>query len=406
MHLAACILTTIAGLVAGDPVRVATEHYELEWEGTRPEAEEAARLLDRAFDELATFFAARPKDKLRVRVFRDEVARHEGAWNDGVTIPAQSRNASFSEEALTAYVARAGGPQATRATLLYAACLQFHSLAKSKNLDIARTWQAWGIALDFSRSTWDGEKLAAFAQPRVEAVDLPGLALSALGAGEPDLARLGAQDTVDPALTWGVTALCLHGNQESYRAAIRRYALGDTGTKLGTQDFLRALGPPKRVVRDLRAFLLASQTPFEAVGDWEDRGDAGILGHSVGGAYAYCILRAGVERLVARASALPRIGGRMGLVVGWYGPEDHARIDIEAPEVFVHVLRLGRVVSTRRLSIPGDAQRERRIEIERAGNQYVLTVDGVKFSELELPSGRAGFFVAGTDVSFREVSWR
>ena len=93
----------------------------------------------------------------------------------------------------------------------------------------------------------------------------------------------------------------------------------------------------------------------------------------------------------------------MGFVAGWFGPEDHARIDIEAPEVLVHVLRLGKVTSTQRLPIPGDAQRERRIELERAGNQYVLTVDGTKHAELELPSGRMGFFVSGTDVAFRDV---
>lgn len=406
MFLAALLLATHPGPCAGDPVHVATEHYEIEWEGTQAEADEARRLLECAYDELATFFAATPKDRLRVRVFRDEKARLEGAWSDGITIPAQSRHASFSEATRTAYVAKLDGAPATRAGLLYAACLQFHSLSKSQNLDIGRTWHAWGIALDFSRSTWDGEKLVAFAQPRVEPVDLPGLALLAMGPGDVDLRKLAVADVVEPALTWGLAAMCLHGGHEPYRAAFRRYALGDTGTKLGTDDFLRALGAQKKVVKDLRTFLVASQTPFEAVGDWEDRGGAGIVGHGPAGEVAFCVLRAGTERLAARASKLPRVGGRMGFVAGWFGPEDHARIDIEAPEVLVHVLRLGKVTSTQRLPIPGDAQRERRIELERAGNQYVLTVDGTRHAEIELPSGRMGFFVAGTDVAFRDVAWR
>jgi hypothetical protein len=406
MFLAALLLTTLADPGAGDPVRVATEHYEIEWEGTPAEAEEARRLLESAYDELATFFAAAPKDRLRVRVFRDEKARLEGAWSDGVTIPAQSRHASFSDATRTAYVAKLAEGAATRAGLLYAACLQFHSLAKSKNLDVGRTWHAWGIALDFSRSTWDGEKLVAFAQPRVEPVDLAGLAQLAMGPGDVDLRKLAVADAVEPALTWGLAAMCLHGGHDPYRAAFQRYALGDTGTKLGTEDFLRSLGPQEKIVKDLRAFLVASHTPFEALGDWEDRGAAGIVGHGQAGEQAFCVLRAGTERLAARASKLPRVGGRMGFVAGWFGPEDHARIDIEAPEVLVYVLRLGKVTSTQRLPIPGDAQRERRIELERAGSQYVLTVDGAKFAELELPSGRMGFFVSGTDVAFRDVTWR
>ncbi|MCY2960093.1 MAG: hypothetical protein NTY35_08000 [Planctomycetota bacterium] len=343
---------------------------------------------------------------MRVRVFPNETARHEGAWSDGISIPAQSRFASFSEETRTAYVARLEGPQATRSALLYAACLQFHSLSRPKNLDIGRTWHAWGIALDFSRSTWDGEKLAAFAQPRVESVDLPGKALLAMGNGDPDLSKLVASDAVDPALTWGLAAMCLHGSQAAYRTAFHRYALGETGTKLGTEDFLRTLGPAKKLSKDLRAFLLSAQVPFETVGDWEDRGSAGIVGHDAGTKVGFCVLRAGVERLTARVSELPKVGGRMGFVAGWAGPEDCAQIDIEAPEVLIRVTRLGKAVSQSRLPIPGDAHRERTIALERVGSQYTLTVDGTRFTELELPSGRMGFFVVGTDVAFRDVTWR
>ncbi len=406
MFLAATLLTLFAATPAGDPIHLQTEHYELEWEGTQAEAEETGRLLERAFDELAKFFGARPKDPLRMRVFRDEKARHEGAWGDGITIPVQSRYASFSEETRTAYVARLDAPQLTRGSVLYAACLQFHSLAKSKNLDVGRTWYAWGIALDFSRSTWDGETLVPFAQPRVELVDLPGKALAAIGDGAPDLAKLSVVEGVDPALTWSVAALCLHGPDKTYRAGFRRYALGDTGTKLDTADFLRSLGPAKKLGQDLRAFVASAQVPFEAFGDWEDRGAGGIVGHGQSARESFCVLRNGVGRLSARASKLPKSGGRMGFVAGWFGPDDYVRIDIEAPEVFVHVLRLGKVVTTMRLPIPGDALRERTIELERAGNQYTLIVDGTRHEGLDLPSGRMGFYVVGVDVAFRDVTWR
>jgi len=266
MFLAPTLFALFAAPIAGEPIQVTTEHYELEWEGTRSEADEAARLLETSFDELAVFFAAQPTDRMRVRVFRDEKMRIEGAWGDGISVPVQSRYASFSEETRTAYVARSDVPPATRATLLYAACLQFHSLSRSKNLDIGRTWYAWGIALDYSRSTWDGEKLVAFAQPRVELVNLPGRALVTIGDGVPDLAQLGSFHAADPTLSWAVAALCIHGSDRNYRSAFRRNALGETGTKLASANFLRSLGPAKKLAQDAREFVLAMQTPFEALG--------------------------------------------------------------------------------------------------------------------------------------------
>ncbi len=408
----ACVVTIATPLLAAgppcaaDPIRVVTAYYELEWEGAREDAEESSRILERANDELATFFGWRPKDRMRVRVFRDEIARVEGAWNDGITMPSQSRHASFSEVTRTAYVARLGTVPATRSALLYAACLQFHALGKAKNLDIGRTWQAWRIALDFARSTWDGTKLRAFASPLVDEVDVPGRALAELGDGQPVLAKFADSGTVEPELAWGVVAMCLHGGDGSYRETFRRYALGDTGTKLGSADFLRTLGPNKRVVADLRTYLEKVQVPSEVIGDWEDHGDAGILGRAKPGERSFCVLRKGNERLSAVATPLPRLAARMGFVAGWGSEDDCATIDIEAPEVIVRISHRGRPSSTFRLPIPGDAQRSRRIGLERVGNQYALTVDDTRFAELELPSGRMGFFVVGAEVAFREVSWR
>lgn len=406
MMLVACLLAISAGGGLDQPVRLTNPRYELEWHGSRVEAEEALRVLDAAYSELSRFFAAHPKDPLRVRVFRDEKSRIEGAWNDGATVPAQSKYASFSEVTRTAYVAKLEGVQATRSALLYGACMQFHSLANSKNIDVGRTWQGAGIALDFSRSTWNGRSLDPFAMPRVEPVDLPGKALRALSTIDAELPGQDGVQALDPALTWGVVAMCLHGHKTAYREAFKRYALGETGSKIATQDFLRSLGAPRKVIADLGEFLGKVQTPFEATGDWEDRGTSGLLGHGESTTFSYCVLREGVGHLGARMSALPKGTGRAGFVAGWYGPDDYARIDIEAPNIIVQVQRLGHTVETMRLALAGDASREHRIELDRAGSQYVLTVDGTKIAELELPSGRMGFFVNAADVSFRDVAWR
>ncbi len=404
MLLFACFIAMSAQSAASPPVRLTSKRYELEWHGSRVEADEALRVLESAFDELTAFFGSQPKDPMRVRVFRDEKTRVESAWNDGASVPTQSQFASFSEETRTAYVTRIPGTQAARSALLYGACLQFHSLAKSKNLDIGRTWQASGLALDFSRHTWDGSKLTGFAMPRVESIDLPGKAVLAMAPLESTLKSAGS---VVPALTWAVAAMCMHGPQSSYREAFRRYALGDTGSKLSTEDFLRTLGPEKRVVKDLREYLRTAQTPFEALGDWEDRGaTAGLLCRGQPASLSFLVLREGTERLTARMSALPAADAQAGFVVGWYGPDDHVRIEVDAPIVLIHVVQAGKEISTMRLPVPGEPGRERVMEIDRAGSQYTLKIDGAKFTDIDMSSGRMGFYALGADVYFRDVTWR
>lgn len=403
MLLAACLIAMSAQSATSPPVRLTSKRYELEWHGTRVEADEALRVLDGAFDELKAFFGSEPKDPMRVRVFRDEQTRVESAWNDGASVPTQSKFASFSEETRTAYVTRIPGAQAARSALLYGACLQFHSLAKSKNLDIGRSWQASGIALDFSRHTWDGSKLTGFAMPRVESIDLPGKAVLALAPFE---STLPAAEGVDPALTWAIAAMCLHSSKSAYRESFRRYALGDTGTKMSTEDFLRTLGPAKKVVKDLREYLRTAQTPFEPVGDWEDRGASGILCRGQAESLSFLVLRAGTERLTARMSALPTAAAQAGFVVGWAGPEDHVRIEVDAPIVLIHVIREGKEISTMRLPVPGEPGRERVMEIDRAGSQYALKIDGAKFTDIDMSSGRMGFYAMGADMYFRDVTWR
>ena len=403
-----CFALTFALMQApAAPVHQSSARYELEWHGTPAEAADVGRLLEAAFDDLRAFFEAAPKDRLRVRVFRDETARREGAWTDGTTIGAQNVHAAFSEETRTAYVARQPSSAATRQVILYAACLQFHALSKAKNLDAARTWQAWGIALDFARHTWDGSDLRTFVTPLVEPVDLPRRALDVLGDGAPRLAQMAAVGAEgDPSLSWGIVATCLHGLGGKYRDAFRKYALGRTGTKLGTSDFLRTLGPNDRVLADLRAHLAVAGTPFEAFGDWDDRGAAGLVASPASGESVYCVLRPGATRLSATASALPRTGARLGVVVGWGDPDDCAEIDIEAPEILVRVRSHGRPTSTSRHPMRGDAGRERHVEVTRSGSQYVLRIDGAVSFEGELPSGRMGFFAFGAPAAFRRVEWR
>ncbi len=394
---------------ASGPIRVETAHYDLSWAGTPADADEAARVLEQAFGEMAIFFGAKPdpEPRLRVKVFANETERMRGAWADDITIPSQSRFASYSDVTRTVYVARLGGPAATRQALLYGACLQFHSLCKPKNLDIARTWYAAGIALDFARATWDGERLRPFARPLVEPVDLPGQALARFPAQSTALPSLADAEPADPLIAWATVAMCLHQGRTAYKNAFQRYALGETGSKLSGDDFLRTLGPPKTLARDLRAFLLETQTPFEAVGDWEDRGAAGLTGTARKGEVAFCVLRESNARLSARMGALPRLGSSAGFVVGWYGPVDCALVRIGAQAVEIEVWRLGAVGRTHRLKLPGEParDRERDVEIRRQGNLYELTVDGTRFEDLELPSGRMGFFVSEASIEFRDPVW-
>jgi hypothetical protein len=201
-------------------------------------------------------------------------------------------------------------------------------------------------------------------------------------------------------------SLCLDGGRAPWRKAFLRYALGETGSKLSGQDFLRTLGDAHELARGLRAHVLEQQTPFEALGDWEDRGATGLSGAANAAENAFCVLRRGSERLAARMGALPKGRGMAGFVAGWFEPQDCALIRIEAPEVVVDVLRLGRTESSQSFPLPGDAARERRIELVREGASCVLRVDDARFGPIELPSGRMGFFVSGARVAFQEPTWR
>lgn len=405
MLLASLLLAASPSVAVSDPIRIADARFELEWHGTRAEANEAFRVLDAAHAELARFFEGAPREALRVRVFRDEKSRVEAVWSDRAMLPAHNRNAWFSEQTRVSYVARLDGPCATRTNLLYATCLQFHSLVKSKNIDVQRTWHAQGIAHDFARHTWDGRTLRTFTQPRVEPVDMPGRARDALMRVDNDLAKLAAGDYDDPVLMWGIASMCMHGPQRAYRDTFARYALGEKGSKLGTVDFVRMLGDGKRVSEDLHEFLESRRAPFEILGDWSDRGADDLLA-SPGAGVAYAVLHQGVARLSARVSALPKSGARVGFVLGWTAPNDCCEIEIEAPEALIRITRDGDVVRQTRLAVPGDACRERTIAIERVGGAYVLTIDGARHEGLELPGGRMGLYAGGADVHFRDLSWR
>lgn len=402
--LFACLATIASPPQSPAPLRIVSERYELRYDGSQDDAEETSRILECAHAELAKFFGWRPKERMRFCVFRDEKTRVEGAWAEGVTVPSYNRQALFSEKTRTAYVARLDTAQSSRSALLYAACLQFHSLGKSKNLDVGGTWQAWGIAMDFGRSTWNGVKLTAFATPLVDPFDMPQRALAELGDGRPILTRAAMEAEVDPNLAWGLVAMCLHGGDNVYRDKFRRYALGDTGTKLNTVDFVRTLGRNEKVVADLRKYLEKTQIPFESIGDWEDRGEAELMCHGQTSDRAFALLPEGRTSLSATLTPPTQVGGRFGFVAGWGSEDNCSTIEFEPPDVLVRITRIGDPSTTTRLPI-GD-KRWYRIALERTVDRHVLTVDGTRFEDLQLPSGRMGFFATGTEVSFREVAWR
>lgn len=86
--------------------------------------------------------------------------------------------------------------------------------------------------------------------------------------------------------------------------------------------------------------------------------------------------------------------------------DDCCEIDIEAPEISVYVRRAGEITHIFRLTLPGDASRERRIALEKIDAKYVLTVDDSKYPDLNLPDGSMGFLVGGATGNFRDVEWR
>jgi hypothetical protein len=398
-----------SGQAANAKVReVATKHYQLSIEGTPEDAAEVSAVLEQAWSAYQAFFKLHPDDtkRLRVKLLASERSYLDTAWGDKALVPAQCKNVCWSETTEVVYLWGKPTLSTTRRNLLFGTALQFHALCKTKNRDLQRSWYEAGLAHAFSRHVWDGKHLVTMARPLVEAVDYPLLALRALDADPLGLPRIVDADLSDPILCWSAVGLCLRGARGRYREAFDKYALGVTGSKLPGDDFLRSLGTPANVARDLRAWLVDEQTPFECVAaDWEDAGELGVIGEAEFDKVGLCILKEQADTLECTLGELPKQRTQGGLVTGYYGPKDYVLLIAVAPSLHIETWKDGRLVALESVEIPGDHVKKRKLKVQRVGVNALITIDDLALEPRELPKGRNGLFVSAGRASYTDVKW-
>jgi hypothetical protein len=390
-------------------VRLSTEHYDLRVDGQRETADEMGQLLEQAWTGFDAFFKQHPPEtkRLVVKIYADEKEFLAGARNDGAAVPIQSRPVCWSDATDCVYLYGDTRTYTTRRGLIFGAALQFHALCKTKNRDLPRQWYEAGLAHAFARHKWDGKALEMMARPLVEPIDLPARALKAVVADPSGIPKLIDADRPDPILCWSAVGLCLNGDRGKYRMTFEKLALGVTGSKTSGEDFLRSLGDPKVLAKDLYAWLEREQTPFEAVvGDWADAGSRGIIGSVESQKQALCILKEPKDDLDCTLGILPKTSGEAGLVAGYWGPGDCTLIVVVAPTLRVEKWHEGKMVKLDTFPIPGDHQKERKLSLMVRGVNARIEVDGVEFPPREVGNGRIGLYVTGAQVAFKDVRWK
>lgn len=407
---AVCANTALALQVDPDRIhKLETKHYDVWVEGTPEETEQIGFVLEQAWNGFDAFFGLHPDPtkRLKLKLYATEAAFLDAAWSDGAIVPPQCRPAFWSDMSGAMYAYGSPSSYTTRKAILFVACLQFHALAKAKNKDLPREWYEAGLAHAFSRHTWDGKKLTLMTRPLVEPVDFPLRALKLIEDDPAGLPQLIDAEAPDPISCWAAIGLCIGAGHARYRAAFDKYALGATGSKLPGRDFLKTLGNPTALARELHAWLLDEQTPFEMVSaEWEDRGGRTLSGEAEVGKRALCILKS-IEPDVIECTLgeLPKLRARAGLVTGYFGPGDLVLISVVAPSVTIDVWMDFKLVHTDSIEIPGDHVKERRLKLTRKGPAAQIEIDGIPFAPRELPQGRNGFFVESIRADFRNVGW-
>lgn len=389
---------------------ILTRHYELVCECSRDEAQELASVLEQAWSGFESFFRARPKPKsaYRVRVLSSDSSFKTRWLTEEADLAGGREPAQYSKANGNAYVRTQPQPYATRFMLLYAACLQFHARAESKNADVVDQWHAAGIANLLARHTWDGAKLELDATPLVGPFDFAARTKARLAA-EPDwLPSTSSAGFGTPELSWSAVALCLHGGEGRHRKAFETYALGATGSRVSGEDFLRTLGARKQLALELAAVVERSVQPIEGVdGAWESRGARVVQGVAAPRGTAMCAWREPVEEVSATLAALPRVGVRAGFLASYEPLDDeYVAVLIEAPVLRWERWRGKRLLEYGEQPLGGDCCKDRKVRYRREKSRTTIDVDGVEFGPYDFKSGRVGFFVSGGAATFRDVTWR
>jgi hypothetical protein len=385
-----------------------TPHYRVRDQGSEAEAETFGEILEQCWPAFREFFKAQPAlhegERLTVRVFATRDEYKLGVAQDHADLPQRADPAWYCGKTQTAYMYRLPAEYNTRAVLIYVACLQFHGVAKFKNLDLDWAWYLHGLGQSFGVHAWDGKKLELAWRPRICLTDYPARALARLG-GAKSTADPWAEDTiVDPDVRWCAVRFALTGANGKYRAQFERFALGYNGSKMSGEDFARALGRRANVTKEFREWLLAEQMPLEvAIGDWEELDDGRIVGRAGADSVAVCCAKDGAQSLEAVLENVSDLHSTAGVVLSFASVDDYVIGRIVPPLIRVEWIAKGRSVSSCVLSFGRGDIENVLVKMRRDGHKVRMNVDGRELDAVEVPNGKMGLAAMGKPMTFRDV---
>jgi hypothetical protein len=402
--------TAIAGNGDRPLVRHTSEHYDLRLQGGEEEARRLGSMLELAWPRFREYFQVEPglKDgeRLVIQLYDDARQCEVGAMNDRADMPPIKHPSWFSPRNRTVYLYRHASDWCTRYLLLYGACLQFHGLAKAKNIDLD-TWYAHGIAESLAVHAFDGKRLELGASPSIAWIDHPRRALAELGGRTLGLDPFTEQRLEDPSVRWSVVRFATASSEGRYRERFDKLALGRTGSKVSGFDFMRSLGNEKRIAEEFSIWLLGNQMPLEVLTpDWEMLPDGRIRGSPAADRISLCAAKAPFDTLEVVVTAPGKEDRAIpSVVLSLQNEDDYVRARFVPPLVFVEHVRSGRQYGIETWSLDG-VRPVFRVRVRTQAERAEVEIDGKTYPVVEVPPGRVGLAATGGPVDFDGVKWR
>lgn len=394
-----------------ETVQRTTPHYRLFVQGDEAQADKFAAILEQCWTAFRDFFKSEPVlkegERLTIRVYKSLAEWEQGTLDDRAAAPARAAPAWYCARTQTAYVHELPSEYNTRAILIYAACLQFHGLAKYKNLDLDWAWYLHGIAESFSVHAWDGTRLELARHPKICMTDYPGLALKVLG-GQPAGVEFWNEEVMkDAYVRWCVVRFAEFGVKGKYRPQFQKLALGYTGSKVSGEDFVRTLGQKRAITQEFGAWLLLEQFPFEVMhGEWEEYDDGRVDARASTETFALCCAKEKLLSIEAIVENVRDLQSTAAVVLSYSDGLNYVIGRIVPPLVMIEWIHNGRAVSSNQLSFGRMEIDNVRVKARRDGTRVRLNVDGRDLDSVEVPDGRLGFAAMGRPIVFRDMKAR
>jgi hypothetical protein len=411
----AAALVVLASLAAGSSagegtVTAESAHYRLVSTGPQAEADEWARMLEAAWPQYAAFFGKSPPlakdEKLGVAFFETNDEMQAAIKRAGGTPPSDA-GGYYDPVSKTAYAWRQPSVWYTRTLLLHECTHQFHRLARVAPKISPPAWYGEGVAEHVSHHTWDGEHLRLGVVPMLSLEDRPSKALDVLqrNAFALDDALDGKPGAGRPEVMHLVRWLC-QGEGGKLRPKFDEIAAKlDRGAKPDVGAFVQAVGPTKKVLASLAAWLPSVQQPWECLYvEWDARGEAALRGSS-DSLVALCRRRAPTKHVSAKMKALGTGAWRGGVLLGWTARDDYA-IGMVAGgrSARIDVRKDGAWKSGADADVPPSDDGTWTVESVRDGDSVSFVVNGKTVGSVVYASPSMGLAVDASTVDFTDIT--